>query len=79
MAAVPRFTDMSVAPWPVSPGPSRPAATILRFPRPQARVLTAVGCDPTEGSFVPTPVLSRDLAAGWLIVLGLALLGFVIL
>jgi hypothetical protein len=81
MAAVPRFTDPSAAPWPVSPGPSRPAATILRFPRPTARVrsLTPVACDPSEGSFVPATIPLREFAAGWVVVLGLALLSFVIL
>jgi len=79
MAAEPRFTDMSAAPWPVSPGPSRPAATILRFPRPSTRVLTPVASDPTEGSFVRTAGLPHEFAAGWVVVLGLALLRFAIL
>ena len=78
MAAVPRFIGSSEAPWPVSPGPSRPAAAILRFPRPQTRAcgLTPVAPDPDEG--IERAVACHEIEASWLIVLALAAVGFVL-
>ena len=77
MAAVPQFTSPSAPTWPVCPGPSRPAATILRFPCPRA--LTPVAPDPCEGrASLASSALSREIIASWALVLGLAALGFVL-
>ena len=82
MAAAPQlnsaFVNPSSAPaWPLSPGPSRPAATILRFPR--KRPLTPVEADPRDGIGTIIKVrIPSDIAAGWLVVLGLAIVGFVL-
>ncbi|MDB5362390.1 MAG: hypothetical protein JWO51_3687 [Rhodospirillales bacterium] len=81
MAAVPQvthlFTDPSAPTWPVSPGPSRPAATVLRFPRPRGPTLVAA--DPNEGHpLVGTANPVREITAAWALVLGLAILGFVL-
>jgi hypothetical protein len=77
MAAVPQFTSPSAPAWPVSPDPSRPAATILRFPCPRA--LTPVAPDPCDGrASLASPVVAHEIAASWALVLGLAALGFVL-
>jgi hypothetical protein len=74
MAAVPLFTSPSAPAWPVSPGPSRPTATVLRFPRP--RRLTPVAPDRCEGrSFVRPGMETPEIAAAWLVFLALALVG----
>lgn len=74
MAAVPSFTSPSAPAWPVCAGPSRPAATVLRFPRPRA--LTAVAPDWCEGrTFVRAYIETREITAAWFVFLGLALVG----
>jgi len=75
--AAPQFINPSAPAWPICAGPSRPAATILRFPRP--RCLTAVVPDPSEGRMLQaSTVVAREIAASWALVLGLAILGFVL-
>jgi len=77
MAAVPQLNSPFAPAWPLSPGPSRPDATILRFPRP--RRLTPVEADPRDGLDPIVKVkIPSDVAASWLVVLGLAILGFVL-
>jgi len=81
MAAVPQlnslFANPSAPAWPLSPGPSRPAATILRFPR--KRRLTPVEADPRDGlGRVVKVKIPSDIAAGWLVVMALAIFGFVL-
>jgi hypothetical protein len=77
MAAVPHFTSPSTPTWPVWLGPSRPAATVLRFPC--SRALTPVAPDPCEGRVALTSAeLSHEIAASWALFLGLAILGFVL-
>ena len=74
MAAVPSFTSPSAPAWPVCAGPSRPAATVLRFPRP--RILAPVTADPSEGrTFVRPCIESREITAAWFVFLSLALAG----
>ena len=61
-----QLTDPHARPWPVCPGPSRPAATVLRFPSVAARLrrLTPVAPDPREGEFLRVSAFPNDVAAG---------------
>lgn len=78
MAAAPQFTSPSAPAWPVCLGPSRPAATIRRLSC--LRALTPVAPDPREGrASAAWSARSRELAASWALVLGLAILGFVLI
>jgi hypothetical protein len=69
MAAAPHFTSPST--------PVRPAATILRFPHPHA--LTPVAPDPREGwAPIASVAFIQEIAAAWALVVGLAIVGFVL-
>ena len=81
MAAAPHvtrlFTGPSAPAWPVSPGPSRHTATILRFPRPRGP--SPVAADPNEGcGHVGPATVGHEITASWALVLGLAILVFVL-
>ena len=77
MAAAPRLTNPSAPAWPVGLGPGRPAAAIRRLSC--LRALTPVAPDPCEGrAFAAWSARSREIAASWALVLGLAILGFVL-
>ena len=75
MAAVPRFSSPSA---PISlefVDPSRQlAAAIQRFRRP--RILTPVASRPSENRLLaPAAAAVNDVAAGWIVVLTIAVLG----
>ena len=74
MAAVPSFINPSAPAWPVCAGPSRPAATVLRFPR--RRIATPVAPDPSEGRAIAASIAgAHEIVAAWFVFLALALVG----
>jgi hypothetical protein len=76
MAAVPRFSIPSAPVSPAFAAPSRrPSAAILRFRRPG--VLTPVVPDPSENRLLaPATAAVSDVAASWVVVMAIAVLGF---